>query len=121
MIKAHDVSQFTEGAIWCRSFGHSWKPYTAPNVTTKTYKGFNVTLVCASCETFKHFMLSVRGEYGPASYTYPDRYLADFIVTPSDRQALKLEALSEILPPKDGSHKSGTVTAINSKKKAVNR
>jgi len=95
--KANSVEEFSEGAVYCRSFGHSWKPYTAP--WDKKAKSYNVTLICSNCECFKHFMLSKRGEYGHPHYTYPDNDLAQFKVDSHDREVMRLEALSDVLGP----------------------
>lgn len=109
MRKAHSPEEFNEGAIYCRSFGHAWKPYTAPY--DKKARQYNVTLVCANgCSTEKHFTLSQRGEYASPSYSYGDGYLATFTVTPEDKESLRLEALSDVLGP------ASNVTNINTKK-----
>jgi hypothetical protein len=98
MKKAQSVDQFSEGAIWCRSFGHAWKPYTAPY--DKRARGYNVTLICNNgCDTFKHFTLSQRGKYGSPHYTYGDNYLAEFKVDSHDREVMRVEALSDVLGP----------------------
>jgi hypothetical protein len=97
--RAADLSQFNEGAVQCRSFGHAWKAYTAEKEGKGRAAGWNVTLVCANdCGTFKHFQLSQRGEYGHPHYSYADGYLASFYVGPDERAALRLEALSGVLP-----------------------
>jgi hypothetical protein len=99
MRKANDYSQLSEGSIRCRSFGHSWKPYTAEaEGGTKAHPaGWSVTLICDNCGTFKHFMLSKRGEYGEARYTYPDGYLATFFVGGEEKNRMRLEVLSDVL------------------------
>jgi len=110
MLKANDPSQFSEGAVTCRSFGHAWKAYTATaeGGTRARPSGWNVTLICNNgCGTFKHFMLSRRGEYGSPRYTYADGYLATFVVTPMDREKLRLEALAELL-----AHSTHTATPL---------
>lgn len=98
MKKAHDVTQFSEGAIRCRSFGHSWKPYTAKPWDKRKVQGYNVTLICDNgCDTFKHFTLSSRGEYGSPKYSYGDMYLATFTVDQADKASMRLETLRDIL------------------------
>lgn len=96
MRKAHDTSQFSEGAIICRTMGHAWKPFTAERVKG----GYNVTLQCQhGCGTWKFFQLSMRGEYGSPKYSYGDGYLATFTPTVQEKNAMRLEALSDYLKP----------------------
>jgi hypothetical protein len=95
MKRAYSLSELSEGAITCRSFGHAWKPYTAERMKG----GYNVTLTCDhDCGTLKHFQLSIRGEYGHPHYSYSDNYLAKFTVTSADRMDMRLEALKDYLP-----------------------
>lgn len=98
---ADDLSALSEAAIRCRAIGHMWMPYTAAIAHKKKFKGYNVTLICGNCNTEKHFMLSQRGEYYPATYTYPDNYLlakGNPYITKEDRGQFKLQALSQWLP-----------------------
>lgn len=114
---AENKHELSPGAIHCRGLGHSWEPLTAPYVQESTFKGYNVTLGCKSCGTLKHFMLSVRGEYFPATYTYSDGYLlkkGNPWITREDKGEFKLEALG--LPTVSQSQPVGaTVTPIKSK------
>lgn len=104
MTFAKDKNDLTPEAVSCRGLGHLWKPYTAKwyERANLKFKGYNVTLVCdRGCGTSKHFMLSQRGEYFPATYTYGDRYLLEKgndPITREDRGQFKLEALSDWLP-----------------------
>ena len=91
--KAKDFSELSSGAMRCRSFGHSWNPYTAK--FDSRAKGWNVTLVCGNdCGTMKHFQLSQRGDYGSPHYSYSDNYLATFYIGADERNSMRLEALT---------------------------
>jgi hypothetical protein len=49
----------------------------------------------------KHFMLSMRGEYHPATYSYGDNYLLEKgqpYISKDDKGQFKLQALSGVLP-----------------------
>lgn len=98
---AKDREALSDEAVHCRGLGHNWVPYKADLVSEKSYKGYNVTLVCSTCKMMKHFMLSMRGEYSPATYSYPDFYLlakGNEWITREDRGQFKLRALTDILP-----------------------
>lgn len=101
---AKDRSELSNEAIRCRGLGHSWVPSTAVVANTKEFKGYNVTLVCVNgCGTAKHFMLSQRGEYYPATYSYGDDYIlakGNPYISREDRGLFKLQALTDILPEK---------------------
>jgi hypothetical protein len=114
---AASIEALSDGAIKCRGLGHAWIPYLADSVEQKGFHGYNVTLVCGNgCGTMKHFMLSQRGEYYPATYSYGDEYLlakGNPYITKEDKGQFKLQALSEILPHLE----SATVTHITSKRR----
>jgi len=113
---AKTQDDFTQEVVRCRGLGHMWKPYTADSVSEKSFKGYNVTLICDTCRTMKHFMLSMRGEYYPATYTYCDEYLlakGQPHLTKADKGHFKLDALSEILPATE----PATVTHITKGKR----
>lgn len=92
--RAHNLHELTEGAVYCRAFGHSWSHPNKKAFGGKGHKaGWNVTLICSVCTTEKHFQLSRRGELTAPRYIYPDHYLAVFFVGPDERAAMRLDAL----------------------------
>lgn len=90
MIKAHDLSELSAGAMHCRAFGHNWQHVHRAGSRAK---GWAVTMACPTCATQKLFQLSQRGELTQPRYVYPDNYLATFFVGPEERAAFRLEAL----------------------------
>jgi len=92
--RARDLSELTEGAAYCRAFGHHWTHVDHPG---SRVKGWAVTMACPTCGTQKLFQLSRRGELTAPRYVYPDRYLASFFIGPQERAAFRLDALG--LPP----------------------
>jgi hypothetical protein len=101
--------------------GHVWVSYTATyqNIPRLKFKGYNVTVICDKCGTLKHFMLSMRGDYYPATYTYADNYLlpVGYKVTREDKGNFKLEALAEALGQVVIPVEDTTVTPISRSRK----
>lgn len=112
---AANIEALSPEAVRCRAIGHRWVPYTAKTADPKLFKGYNVTLVCDNgCDTMKHFQLSFRGEYYPATYSYGDNYLLEKgnpPITVEDKGQFKLSTLSDILPPETA------VTNLNSRRR----
>lgn len=98
---AKDIESLSPEAVRCRAIGHRWTPYTAKTADPKLFKGFNVTLVCDNqCGTMKHFQLSFRGEYYPATYSYGDSYLLEKgnpPISKDDKGQFKLQVLTDVM------------------------
>lgn len=97
MRYARDTSELSEGAVWCRAFGHGWVTHDAAALDDRT-AGWAVTLICPQCGTLKQAQLSQRGDLGAWRYSYPDRYLAKFFIGADERADFRLEVLADRLP-----------------------
>lgn len=93
MKRARNLRELSEGATYCRAFGHSWAEPHKNALPGGRKAGWACSLICPVCGTEKHFMLSHRGELTAPRYIYPDHYLAVFFVGPDERAAMRLEAM----------------------------
>jgi hypothetical protein len=70
--------QFAEGlsgkALHCRELGHTWRPRTVSR--SADGRGYERTLLCASCRTVRLQVLDGSCHVVSNSYRYPDGYLA---------------------------------------------
>lgn len=121
---AQSKDDLSPEAVSCRGIGHRWLPSSAKwlDVAALKFHGYNVTLICDRCGAGKHFMLSERGEYFPATYSYPSNYLlakGQPYLTKEDRGQFKLDALQEWLPAPETPHSNvSPIISTRRKRKA---
>lgn len=94
MKYAADIAELSAEAIWCRSFGHGFKPYV-PAQKDSDAAGWAAVIVCGHCGTKRFFQWTRRGGKEARGYRYPDYYLAKFPVGPDERVEIQYEALVE--------------------------
>ena len=95
--RAHDVSELSEEAIYCRAYGHGWAYPGDTQIGKGQAKGWRVTQVCTCCGTLKLFTLSRQGDMTEKRYIYPDFYLAKFFIGAEERAEFRLSALADKL------------------------
>src|SRR6185312_8352007 len=81
------------GALACRDYGHTWKPFDAWRVARGAVEQ---RLRCPSCNTVRRRLLSRTGDVLAVGYLYPDGYLIAGLgrLTGTDRNRIRLATLA---------------------------
>ena len=86
--------QLKQEFMLCRDLMHPWEPYTAKRVD----KGFERTLACPRCGTYKTQVLSAQGFVLRTRISYPPGYLlpkGSGPLTSDARASLRVQNLKE--------------------------
>jgi hypothetical protein len=87
------AERLSQSYLYCRTFGHTWKPWTARWVPEE--RCYEQIIRCSRCKNERFQLLNRYGEVVKNWYRYPHGYLHKALgrITGEGKGALRLEAL----------------------------